>query len=55
MGRAEGILRVLAVRGIEIPEAVRERVVSCDDLEVFDAWLDRSLTASKAEELFEAE
>ncbi|MFI1730160.1 hypothetical protein ACH40E_13165 [Streptomyces acidicola] len=54
-GRAEDILRVLDRRGIEVSEAVRERVTSCTDLEVLGNWLDRSLVASKAEELFESE
>lgn len=54
-GRAADILRILDRRGIEVSEAARERVTSCTDLEVLGAWLDRSLTASKAEELFESE
>jgi hypothetical protein len=52
-GRAEDILRILDRRGLEIPDAVRERVTSCTDLEVLGTWLDRSLTAESAEELFE--
>ncbi len=52
-GRAVDILRILDRRGIEVSEAAREQVTSCTDLEVLGTWLDRSLTASKAEELFE--
>ncbi|MFD7130425.1 hypothetical protein [Streptomyces sp. NPDC059894] len=52
-GRAADILRVLEVRGIEVPEAARERVTSCTDLEVLGTWLDRSLTASTADDLFD--
>ncbi|MFD7130426.1 hypothetical protein [Streptomyces sp. NPDC059894] len=51
-GRAKAILRVLELRDIEVPEAVRERVNSCTDLDLLDTWLDRSLTASTAEDLF---
>ncbi|MPY49843.1 RpnC/YadD family protein [Streptomyces acidicola] len=54
-GRAEDILRVLDRRGIEVSEPVRERVTSCTDLEVLGIWLDRSLVASKVEELFAGE
>ncbi|MFF3819876.1 hypothetical protein ACFYYD_25325 [Streptomyces bluensis] len=54
-GEAKAVLRVLDRRGIEVSEPVRERIVSCTDLEVLGVWLDRSLTASKAEELFESE
>jgi hypothetical protein len=52
-GRAADILRILDRRGIEVPDAARERVTSCTDLEVLGTWLDRSLTVSNAEELFE--
>ncbi|MFF3937747.1 hypothetical protein [Streptomyces phaeofaciens] len=51
-GRAEDILRILDRRGVEVSEAVRERITSCADLEVLGTWLDRSLTATSAEELF---
>ncbi|GHD35108.1 hypothetical protein [Streptomyces galbus] len=51
--RVEDILRVLRVRGIEVPDAVRERVSSCDDLEVLGTWLDRAVTVGSADDLFE--
>ncbi|MDO0933379.1 hypothetical protein QQY66_17415 [Streptomyces sp. DG2A-72] len=51
--RAEDILRILDRRGIEVSDAVREQVTSCSDLEVLGTWLDRSLTVSNGEELFE--
>ncbi|MFE2334418.1 RpnC/YadD family protein [Streptomyces coelicoflavus] len=51
-GRAEDILRILEVRGVEIPDLVRERVASCADLDVLGTWLDRSLSVVRAEELF---
>ncbi|MBZ6286621.1 hypothetical protein [Streptomyces olivaceus] len=51
-GRAEDILRILEVRGIEIPDSVRERVIECTDLDVLGTWFDRSLSAAHAEELF---
>ncbi|MFE9625458.1 hypothetical protein ACFYN2_21245, partial [Streptomyces sp. NPDC006527] len=31
-GRAEDILRILDRRGVEVSEAVRERIASCGDL-----------------------
>ncbi|MFF9506094.1 hypothetical protein ACF1BU_01650 [Streptomyces sp. NPDC014724] len=52
--RAEDILRILSKRGIEVSEQVRERVVSCSDLDVLGEWFDRSLTAEVAEDLFVA-
>ncbi|MFJ9678221.1 hypothetical protein ACIRP2_09225 [Streptomyces sp. NPDC101194] len=54
MARAEDILRILSKRGIAVSEQVRERVVSCSDLDVLSEWLDRSLTAEVAEDLFAA-
>ncbi|MGW2295548.1 hypothetical protein [Streptomyces violaceorubidus] len=51
-GKAEDILRILEVRGIEIPDSVRERITDCTDLDVLVTWLDRSLSAVRAEELF---
>ncbi|MFD8450636.1 hypothetical protein [Streptomyces coelicoflavus] len=54
-GRAETILRVLEVRGVETPDSVHERVASCTDLDVLGTWLTRSLSATRAEELFAEE
>ncbi|MFC7980452.1 hypothetical protein [Streptomyces sp. NPDC057336] len=54
-GKAETILHILEVRGVEVPETVRERVTACTDLDVLRTWLDRSLSAERAEELFAEE
>ncbi|MFE2358562.1 hypothetical protein [Streptomyces parvulus] len=51
-GKAEDILHILEVRGVEVPDAVRERVSGCTDLDVLGTWLDRSLSATHAEDLF---
>ncbi|MER5358281.1 hypothetical protein [Streptomyces sp. NPDC002785] len=53
-GRAEDILRILSKRGVAVSERVRERIVSCGDLDELSDWLDRSLTAEIAEDLFVA-
>ena len=62
-GRAEGeaqraakdVLAVLEVRGIHVPEAVRERITSCGDPEIMRHWLRHAVTAPTAEEIFAAE
>ncbi|MFF3581608.1 hypothetical protein [Streptomyces mirabilis] len=54
-GRAEDILRILDLRAIGIPEAARERITGCTELELLGTWFDRALTATNAEELFAAE
>ncbi|MER5911619.1 hypothetical protein ABT124_14185 [Streptomyces sp. NPDC001982] len=51
--RAEDILRILTLRGIDVSETARERITSCSDLEVLGTWLDRTLTVSTAKELFQ--
>ncbi|MEV2230785.1 hypothetical protein AB0H69_19690 [Streptomyces phaeochromogenes] len=51
-GEAKGILLVLEVRGIPVPADVRERVTTCTDLDRMDAWLERSRTVERAEDLF---
>ncbi|MFF7554600.1 hypothetical protein ACFZA9_17140 [Streptomyces olivaceus] len=51
-GKAEDILHILKVRGVEIPGSVRERVAECTDLDLLGTWLDRSLSIERAEELF---
>ena len=51
-GEAKGVLFVLEVRGISVSDSVRERITSCTDLDRVDAWLERSRTVERAEDLF---
>ncbi|MBA2808307.1 hypothetical protein E0500_013070 [Streptomyces sp. KM273126] len=59
-GRAEGetrraaqdILDVFEVRGIDVPEAVRERITNCDDPETLRHWHRRAIIAPSADEIF---
>lgn len=57
-GRAEGeagmLLRVLAARGFDVPDHVRERVLSCTDLGQLESWGDRAATATSLDEVFSA-
>ncbi|MDN3020633.1 hypothetical protein [Streptomyces sp. S.PB5] len=50
--RASMVLRVLAKRGISVPEATQDRITSCTDLDTLTLWFDRALTAEVAEDLF---
>ncbi|MFI9648450.1 hypothetical protein ACIHAA_19395 [Streptomyces sp. NPDC052040] len=54
-GRVSPILRVLEKRKVAVPEEIRERILSCTDLDTLAVWFDRSLTAAKAEDLFVGE
>ena len=50
--RAQSVLMVLDRRGLEVPDSVRERVVSCHDYEQLGTWLDRAWQVTQAQELF---
>ncbi|MFJ4977725.1 hypothetical protein ACIP6X_20630 [Streptomyces coeruleorubidus] len=52
---AEDVLEVLDVRGIDVPEAVRERIVSCDDPGTLRRWHRRAVIAPSAEQIFSDE
>jgi hypothetical protein len=45
-GRAQSILDVLRVRNVDVPPDVRERILSCRDVALLDAWLERAVTAT---------
>ncbi|RAJ70665.1 MULTISPECIES: DUF4351 domain-containing protein [unclassified Streptomyces] len=51
-GRAEDVLRILDRRGVDVPDALRERVAGCTDLAQLDAWFDRAIFVDTAEALF---
>jgi hypothetical protein len=45
-GRAQALLEVLRVRGIDVPADVRDRILSCRDVALLDAWVERAVTAT---------
>ncbi|WP_256339575.1 hypothetical protein [Streptomyces sp. 1222.5] len=45
-------LRILERRAIPAPDAVRERVETCTDLDQLDTWARRAVHATDATELF---
>jgi predicted transposase YdaD len=52
-GRAEDILRILAVRRVRVDETARQRILSCTDLDALGRWLDRAVTATHISEVLE--
>jgi hypothetical protein len=50
--RVEMILRILEWRSIPVPDAVRERVEACTDLDQLEVWAQRAVHATDAAELF---
>jgi len=57
-GRAQGeaqiLLRIMAARGLDIPEDVRARVAECADTTRLEAWADRAATATSLDDIFGA-
>ncbi|MFD5982878.1 hypothetical protein [Streptomyces cyaneofuscatus] len=51
--RGEDILRILAVRGVAVPDAARQRIATCTDLAVLDEWFERAITAPTADAVFD--
>jgi predicted transposase YdaD len=55
-GRKEGerdkILLTLRLRGLEVTDSQRERIVACTDLDRLREWSQRALTAVATSELF---
>jgi predicted transposase YdaD len=52
-GRAEDILRILAVRGIHMDEGTRQRILDCTEVETLDRWFDRSLRATSLSDVLD--
>ncbi|MFF7528501.1 hypothetical protein ACFZB2_05235 [Streptomyces bobili] len=49
---AEVTLRILRVRGIDVPDDVRARVEACTDLDQLIRWSERAVHAARADDLF---
>ncbi|NKY52557.1 hypothetical protein [Nocardia vermiculata] len=52
-GEARSILTVLDARGIEVPDEVRDTVMSCEDLDQLQKWLRHSLEINQARDLLD--
>jgi hypothetical protein len=50
--RAETILELLALRGIDVSPQARERISACTDLDTLSNWFPRALTATTTDDLF---
>ena len=44
-GRADGVLRILAARGVRLDDESRQRILGCTDLATLDRWFERALHA----------
>lgn len=52
--RARAVLRVFENRGVAVPAATQERILSCRYGNVLDHWFDRAFGLDSAEDLFDA-
>jgi hypothetical protein len=52
-GEAQMLLRIMAARGLDIPEHIRARVAECADTDRLEAWADRAATATSLVDIFE--
>jgi hypothetical protein len=51
-GRAEDVLRILALREVHVDSKARQRILSCTDLATLGLWLERAVRANHISEVF---
>lgn len=51
--RAEDILKILAVRGLQVSSKARQRILACRDLPTLDQWFVRAVQATSVSEVFD--
>jgi flagellar biosynthesis/type III secretory pathway protein FliH len=51
--KAEGVLKIIDARGVEVTKEQRKEVDDCTDLTQLDRWFDRALTAKTAADIFQ--
>jgi predicted transposase YdaD len=51
--RAEGVLRILAARGVPVGEEARQGILACTDMTTLDRWFDRALNATTVSDVLE--
>jgi hypothetical protein len=52
-GKADAVLKILAARGIEVPDVARERICGNTDAQLVDVWLERAVSANAVTDLFD--
>jgi len=50
-GEGRAALTVLDARGVAVPEAIREQILTCTDQTQLDTWLRRAVTATTADDV----
>ncbi|MBT2208357.1 hypothetical protein [Actinomadura sp. NEAU-AAG7] len=52
IGEAKSVLMILAAREVTVSDEARERIMSCQDLDTLEVWVNRAMTVDSAEALF---
>ena len=52
-GEAKALLAVLDARGIEVPDAIHDRITKCTDSDQLMVWIRRAATIEKIQDLDE--
>jgi len=52
-GRAESLLQILAVRGVQVDEEAKQRILTCTDVATLDRWFARALNANTLSDILE--
>jgi hypothetical protein len=50
---AQAVLTVFRVRGLNVPDAVRERILAEKDPTQLERWLERAILAASVDEVFD--
>ncbi|PRY57766.1 hypothetical protein [Glycomyces artemisiae] len=53
LGKAEAVLELLELRKVEVPDAARERILSCTDPDQADRWFTSAFSAHDVEAIFD--
>jgi hypothetical protein len=53
-GLAKGLLKVLAVRGLQVDDASRQIIEDCKDPATLERWLDRAAVATRIEDVLDS-
>ena len=53
-GEGRAVLTVLDARGVPVPDAIRQQILGCADLDQLDRWLRRAVTATTADDVIRA-
>ncbi len=51
-GQQQALLTLLRARGFQVPDKVRDQILSCEDLELLERWIARAATAASLEPIF---